>query len=111
MGAGYTPSPKELMYKSINYSNEKTIQGLVRFYYALRTETEYKFNSELLTTLIDIELAIKNSDLTDRQRTVLQLYMKGWTEDDIGKKLDITQQGVSKHIQLICRKLSNYLTS
>lgn len=105
----YCPEPKEQMYHQVNYKNILTIQGLLRFYYSLKADLEYKPNFELLCILTDLMNAIKNSGLTTRQAFVLKLYMQGFTEEEIGEKCEITQQGVNKHIKLICNKLSKFL--
>lgn len=109
MAVGYSPEPKEIQFHALDYKNEVAIQGLLRFYYSLKSNLEYKPNFEITSILIDFKLALENSGLTQKQMVVAKLYMEGWTEDDIGKRLGITQQAVNKHIKLICKKMSNYL--
>jgi DNA-binding NarL/FixJ family response regulator len=47
----------------------------------------------------------KESDLTDREKEILQLLIDGFTNDDISKKLFISIQTVRNHIRHIYGKL------
>lgn len=100
---------KELVYQNLDYKNLEAIQGLLRFYFSLKAGLDFKPNFELLCVLADICNAIRKSGLTKRQRSVLDFYMKGLTEEEIGLKLGVSQQAINKHIGLICKKLSGYL--
>ena len=42
--------------------------------------------------------------LTDREVTVVQNLLKGWTNKDIGKELGVTEQTVKEHIKHIMTK-------
>jgi len=110
MAIGFSPEPKELKFHALDYANTEAIQGLIRFYFGLKSDLDYKPNMEIVSVLADIANAIKNSGLTDKQKMALKLYMEGWTEEEIAQKQNITQQAVNKHIKLICKKLSNHLT-
>ncbi len=109
MGSGYISKPNDSLYQSVDYSNHKTIQGLVRFYYQLKVENDYRPNFDLITILVDIDIAIKKSSLSNKQRKILNLYMMGYTESKIGKQIGITQQGVNKYIQSTCKAMSDFL--
>ncbi|WP_066503691.1 sigma factor-like helix-turn-helix DNA-binding protein [Abyssisolibacter fermentans] len=108
MGSGYSINFKD-KYTCISYNNKKCIQGLLRFYYALKVTNEFNPNFELVCILIDIDNSLCAAELTTKQKIVINLYMKGFTEKQIGKKLNITQQAVNKHINLTCKKISDYL--
>lgn len=109
LNGGVVMEPRELSYANLDYSDRKSIQGLLRFYYQFKSTLEYKPNFELISILSDLVNAIKHCRLTYRQAQVLRLYMKGYCEWEIGKKLNITQQATHKHIELICNKISYYL--
>ena len=52
------------------------------------------------------EAARRMSKLTEKQRQAYILYhYKNWKEEEIGKAMDMTQQGVSKHLTLAQKKL------
>lgn len=109
MAVGYSPEPKELKFHAVNYDNLDAIKGLIRFYFSLKSDLDYKPNMEVLSILSDIDNAIQNSGLTQKQKKVLALYMEGWTEEEIGVMLSVSQQAVHKHLTAICKRMSNYL--
>lgn len=60
--------------------------------------------------LIDIKRFIKECDLSDRQREILDLYyIQGYTQAETAERLEITQQGVSFHLTAIDKKLQDSL--
>jgi DNA-binding NarL/FixJ family response regulator len=109
MAIGYSPQPQEIRFHAVDYANTETIKGLLRFYFSLKAELDFKPNMEIVSILVDVEDGIKNSGLTDKQKRVLALYMEGWTEEEIGSMLSITHQAIHKHLTLICKKIANYL--
>lgn len=101
---------RNLPIHSIDYSNPKAIQGLLRFYYTFKSEMEYCPNFDMIDILADIDNAIKKCNLTDRQRKIVSMYMLGYVEEKIGEKFGITQQAVNKHLQYSCKKIAEYLS-
>lgn len=62
-------------------------------------------------TLIDLERAINNADLTERQYEVLYLmYEKGWTQVEVASEFDIAQQAVSVHKNAAIKKIADSMT-
>ncbi|WDV47048.1 hypothetical protein PV797_04930 [Clostridiaceae bacterium M8S5] len=111
MGLGSQIQSRDIKFKNINYLNKECIKGLIRFYYGLETSTIYNTNFELVSILIDIKDSIENSELTSKQKLIIKLYQEGFTEKQIGKKLNITQQGIHKCINSVCCKISMYLNN
>lgn len=110
MAIGYSPEPKEIIFHAIDYSNLSCIQGLLRYYYNYKELAMKKGNAELYCVYADIDTALENIKLTEKQKRVLKLYMAGWYETDIGKEMgNVTHQAISKHILSICKKISNFL--
>jgi RNA polymerase sigma factor (sigma-70 family) len=57
---------------------------------------------------IDIDTAKKL--LNDQRLTIFEMYLSGYTMQEIGKNLDMSKQRVSQIYIEICKKLKNYLT-
>jgi len=51
---------------------------------------------EAIDDLVDVGRAVTR--LTDRQREVLALTVAGWTQEEIGAELGVTQQVVGEHL-------------
>jgi len=60
------------------------------------------FPPELMVAPLD---AARNVGLTDRQAAVLRLLLKGLTNQQIGKRLDIAENTVKQHIHAVFRAL------
>jgi DNA-binding CsgD family transcriptional regulator len=111
MAIGYCPTQRELQYHAVDYSNPTVIQGLLRFYYDYKTQSEWDMNAELVCIYCDLETAIANIDITDKQKKVMHWYMEGYTEDQIGVMMgNITHQAVRKLLMKVCTKVSLFLT-
>lgn len=109
MGCSYCPSPREIQYHNIDYSNPDVIQGLLRFYYEFKAQSEWDMNAELVCVYCDLEFAINNIELTDKQKRVMRLYMVGNTEDEIGKIMKCSHQNVHKLLMKVCAKITKFL--
>ena len=105
----YCPTGSEIMFHGVDYS-ELNIKRLLRDYYSLRESCMYKSNFELVSVLSDIETSMSNSGLTDSQRKTVMLYMKGYTEAEIGSQMGSSQQNIHKVISRACEKMSTYLS-
>jgi predicted DNA-binding protein (UPF0251 family) len=103
-------SPKEQMYQSVSYGKVEVIQGLLRFYHDFKAQAAEDFTEELVCIYVDIDKAMKEIKMTDRQGEAIKLYMEGWTEEEIGNKMGgITHQAVHKLVMKVCSKVSDYL--
>jgi len=63
------------------------------------------YNEELLNLKDELKVAfwrIVNTQLTKRQREVIQLYAKGFTQTEIAKKLHVNQSSITKSINGNC---------
>ncbi len=109
MGCLYSPLPKEIQYHAVNYSNVEAIQGLLRFYSKLKALAVQSMNMEALCIFYDVESALKAIELTDKQRKVLNLYIKGYTEIEMGQLMKTSHQAQHKLIVKICNKVIKYL--
>jgi len=61
---------------------------------------------ELIDYTIDLEKAWDN--LTQRQKDCLRLSSMDWTQEEIGKLLEISQSTVRDHIKAARKKLPRY---
>ncbi|OUA56832.1 sigma factor-like helix-turn-helix DNA-binding protein [Bacillus thuringiensis] len=91
-----------------NYAldNPKSIDLLLRH---LPYMQERRFNGDYAAAdiLIDLETAISNADLTDRQRQVLRLvYFEDMKQRDVAISLGITAPTVSLYKQLLAQKIA-----
>lgn len=111
MGCSYSPTPKELAYHAVDYSKVEVIQGLLRFYNDFKVQARKDMNTELVAIYLDLENAMKSVELPVRQQQAKDLYIKGWTEEEIGSIMDgITHQAVHKLIIKVCKKYSKFLS-
>ncbi|QUW39298.1 sigma-70 family RNA polymerase sigma factor [Bacillus cereus] len=91
-----------------NYAldNPKSIDLLLRH---LPYMQERRFNGDYAACdiLIDLETAISQADLTDRQRQVLQLvYFEDMKQRDVAISLSITAPTVNLYKRLLAQKVS-----
>jgi DNA-binding CsgD family transcriptional regulator len=110
MAIGYYAEPKEIQFHAINYSNPDAVQGLLRNYFNLKADMDYKPNFELVCILCDLTNAIKLANLTVSQNKIMKLYMAGYIESEIAQRLNISQPAVSQHISRLCKRISRYLS-
>jgi len=57
---------------------------------------------------MDIDIAKKL--LNEQRLTIFEMYLSGYTMQEIGKNLNMSKQRVSQIYTEICKKLKNYLT-
>ncbi|WP_447622787.1 sigma factor-like helix-turn-helix DNA-binding protein [Bacillus cereus] len=91
-----------------NYAldNPKSIDLLLRH---LPYMQERRFNGDYTACdiLIDLETAISNADLTDRQRQVLRLvYFEDMKQRDVAISLGITAPTVNLYKRLLAQKIA-----
>ncbi len=54
---------------------------------------------------VEIQAMLERAELTPRQRYVCEQYLRGWTLQEIGKKLRISKQAVAKTLKFAVAKL------
>ena len=60
--------------------------------------------------LLDLDYILEKSNLTDKQKYILDNYwIAGYTQDEVAKQLGITQQMVEKHSRAIKKKVQKIL--
>lgn len=74
------------------------LRMLLEDYYKLR-ERRYKGDYAICDVLLDLQLAIREAGLTDRQRLALYLtFHKQLTPDEGAEEMKITRYGFDKHV-------------
>lgn len=63
------------------------------------------FNESILATYIDLDALIASADLTDKQRAVISLLMKGYTVQDIADECNKDQSAISHLFNRAIEKL------
>lgn len=69
-------------------------------------ERRYYGDYEAVATIIDLLRAIREADLTDRQLEALWLTAMGYTQEDSGLLLGVSQQAFSKRYQSAVKKIA-----
>ena len=109
MTTTYCPSDREVQFHTIDYS-VCCIKKIMRDYYTLKESSLYSTNFELVSVLADIDNSIERCGLTEAQHKIIEYYAKGFTEADIGKIFNTSQQNVHKVVYRACTKISEYLS-
>ena len=69
----------------------------------------FKADLSACDTLMDLENIITRANLTDKQKYIMENYwIAGFTQDEVAKRLGITQQMVEKHSRAIKKKVKKY---
>lgn len=108
MSIMYCPTNNEVYYYDVDYSFN-SVKKLIKDYYNLKTMRLYSTNFELVSIIIDLDMAIANCGLTDKQKETLLYYAKGYTESEIGVIFNTSRQNVNKTIAKGCSKIAYYL--
>jgi len=65
---------------------------------------------ERSVTLMDLQNALKNAGLTDRQRQAIDLvFFENMTQEEAGEVMGVTKQAVNRYISFAINKLFNYM--
>lgn len=73
-------------------------------------ESLYYLGVEQLDLIIDIDLMLKEAKLTEKQAQVVELYFfSQYTQEEVSKKLGISQQAVLDHINKVKQKIKKVL--
>lgn len=95
MNSNYTV--KELLY-AIQHKNE------------LEDRCATTGNFDLLSQVMDAEIAVMNAGFTDRQMEAFRLYyVEDWTLAMIADKYNTTHQNIACHLSSCRKKLQKYL--
>lgn len=83
------------------------VKLLLRQLYAIQAK-QYTGDYGAVVLLTDLEMAIKQASLTDRQREVLCLvYAADLTQSEAGASLNISQQAIEMAVKAGIRKIAN----
>ncbi|PFS88261.1 sigma factor-like helix-turn-helix DNA-binding protein [Bacillus thuringiensis] len=86
--------------------NPKSVDLLLRHLPYMR-ERRYNGDYDASIVLLDLETAISNADLTDRQRQVLQLvYFEDMKQTQVAVEMDITAPTVNLYKRLLAQKIA-----
>lgn len=70
----------------------------------------YKADLSACDILIDLDTILEKANLTAKQQYILEnCWIKGYTQDEVAKKLGITQQMCVKHCNAIKKKIERVL--
>lgn len=73
-------------------------------------ESLYFSGIEQLEILIDMDMMLKEAELTEKQAQVVDLYFfNQFTQEEVSQKLGISQQAVLDHIKKVKMKLQKVL--
>lgn len=112
MSCSYSPTPQEIMYNSVQYHKPIVIQGLLRYLVDLKEKAKVSMNTELICIYLDIDRALENCGLSEKQRLAVNYYTEGWTETQICEKMDgVSHQAVHKLLNKSYKKIAKYLSS
>ena len=63
-------------------------------------------NTDAVVLIVDIKEATKKAKLTDQQKKVyFYRFLREYTQDEVAEIMDISQQAISKHVELIVLKI------
>lgn len=83
------------------------VKALLMSYTKLRAAMINSCNfSGLADILLDLDRFVSYCEFTNRQANIIDLYYhKGFTQTEVAEALNITQQGISFHLNNIDRKI------
>lgn len=86
------------------------IISLIQNKYKIGESRFYKADLSACDMLMDLESIIDKSNLTDKQSYIVENYwIAGFTQEEVARKLGITQQMVEKHSRAIKKKIKKVL--
>lgn len=83
----------------------KAVEHTILEFYEL-CERRYCGDYEAVATIVDLLTAVKQTDLTDRQLEAIWLASQGYSQEDSGVLLGVSQQAFSKRYQSAIRKIA-----
>lgn len=97
------------MAKEIKLGEADHVKALIRNWHRVQysmDDIKNPISNELLCTYVDLMDLINNTELTDRQNEVLELMFDEYTEEEIGKELNVTQPTVNGIMKSICKRIA-----
>ena len=92
----------------IEYTKE-SVQNILEHFFHFQNSM-YAGNTDAVVLITDIKEATKKAKLTEQQKRVYYCrFLQEYTQDETAEVLGISQQAVSKHIELIVLKLYRIL--
>lgn len=87
----------------------KTLKKFLNNFTSLKCKYNIYEEGIINNIIFDINEAIEKCDLSDTQKTRLELWMDGYTENDIANFFGVSRWVVSKSIVVACDKILRYL--
>ena len=76
----------------------------------LRESAHYGGGERQIDMLVDLEILLRQCNLTDKQQDVLRLYYdEQLTQEEVAKVLNISQQAVLDHLNKIKQKINTVI--
>lgn len=91
------------------YEKHKAIKSVLRKFHLLQNRSSQKFNTDNLCVIFDISTALENIKITDKQQRAINLFISGYTYEEIGVAMEISKQTAEEHVTKVCKKISRYL--
>lgn len=95
-------------YGNFDYSPD-VIQSVLKNYSYYKTNADKIMNTNIISIYLDLDNAIAKTNLTERQQLALRYYSRGFTIDQIGERMNISHQAVSKLVSKLCKQISKTL--
>lgn len=85
--------------------SEQYVTYLIENFYQLY-ERRYYGNENAIVSLLDLQSAIREADLSEKQVQMVRCVMLGYTQREIASLLELTQPTVSHHLNNAVRKIA-----
>lgn len=91
------------------YKDYKVIKKILNNYNTLMTSAIQEGNLNVIDILVDIKATLSSIEMSDKQDERLSLFMYGYSETDIGDKLNVSRQSIQDSINSVCKKICKEL--
>ena len=91
------------------YKDYKVIKKILNNYNTLMTSAIQEGNLNVIDILVDIKATLSSIEMSDKQNERLSLFMYGYSETDIGDKLNVSRQSIQDSINSVCKKICKEL--
>ncbi|GEM_PF-3513733 len=82
-----------------------SVQNILEHFFSFQNAIE-RGNTDAVCLIADMKEATKKARLTDQQKRVYLLrFLQEYTQEEVAATMEISQQAVSKHIELIVLKI------
>lgn len=94
---------------NIKYSNRKQLKNILSIYSKLEAQ-EYRGNTDALAIKMDIDFMLTSGNIINEKKSkCLKMYfIEGYSQQDIAKKLNMTQAGVNLCLKTSIDNIVNY---